>query len=295
MRSRQQVPVTESFSGEAGPSRSTILSSQTNSNTSDLRQYEYQHSHDVPGPSGIFVNQFQHLIEEPGPSGLSITSHLSSSENEINQATTHFKEANPSSSLDRLSSPEASVVEHSSDTLMNQQLSGRRIVDITHFFNEITNFKHIELFECQNQRVKIKKEIRQGFDSIFMLECEMCKANKRISSDPGLDMNLNMSVVLGTIATGGSYAQMEECFSLCNVPVMSKHSFLRIQNELADVIHDIAWEELEKAGKEEKALAIQKGHVDPDGIPYITVIADGAWSKRSYKVNYDALSGVVSK
>lgn len=48
------------------------------------------------------------------------------------------------------------------------------------------------------------------------------------------------------------------------------------------------------AGKEERDLAIQNGHVDDDGIPYITVVVDGAWSKRSYGHNYNALSGVVS-
>lgn len=36
------------------------------------------------------------------------------------------------------------------------------------------------------------------------------------------------------------------------------------------------------------------GNVDADGIPCITVVADGQWSKRSYRTKYDALSGVVS-
>jgi len=35
-------------------------------------------------------------------------------------------------------------------------------------------------------------------------------------------------------------------------------------------------------------------NVDTDGIPYITVVADGQWSKRSYRTKYDAFSGVVS-
>lgn len=48
-----------------------------------------------------------------------------------------------------------------------------------------------------------------------------------------------------------------------------------------------------KAGKEEESLAIEIGDVDQRGRPKIAVIADGAWSKRSYKTNYNALSGVV--
>lgn len=40
--------------------------------------------------------------------------------------------------------------------------------------------------------------------------------------------------------------------------------------------------------------AIENGGVNENGVSMITVIADGAWSKRSYRTNYNALSGVVS-
>jgi len=63
---------------------------------------------------------------------------------------------------------------------------------------------------------------------------------------------------------------------------------------LSSSIHNVAWEEIRKAGEEEKQLAIAAGDVDADdGIPFCTVVADGQWSKRSYKTKYDALSGVV--
>lgn len=48
---------------------------------------------------------------------------------------------------------------------------------------------------------------------------------------------------------------------------------------------------MQKAGDEERQLAIQNGEVDVDGIPMCTVIADGQWSKRSYKSKYNALTG----
>jgi hypothetical protein len=46
-------------------------------------------------------------------------------------------------------------------------------------------------------------------------------------------------------------------------------------------------------GDEERYLAIEAGVVDIDGIPICTVVADGQFSKCSYKTKYDALSGVV--
>lgn len=47
------------------------------------------------------------------------------------------------------------------------------------------------------------------------------------------------------------------------------------------------------AGNEERRLALENESIDTDGIPMCTVVADGQWSKRSYKTKYDALSGVV--
>lgn len=58
--------------------------------------------------------------------------------------------------------------------------------------------------------------------------------------------------------------------------------------------HKIALEGMLLAGKEEGRLAVERGDVDQDGRPKIAVVADGAWSKRSYRTNYNALSGVVS-
>lgn len=50
---------------------------------------------------------------------------------------------------------------------------------------------------------------------------------------------------------------------------------------------------MEKAGSREREMAIEKGQVDGDGVPWITVYIDGSWSKRSYGTNFNALSGMV--
>lgn len=51
---------------------------------------------------------------------------------------------------------------------------------------------------------------------------------------------------------------------------------------------------MENAAAEERKIALENGHVGSDGIPYITVLLDGGWSKRSYGHSYNAASGVVS-
>ncbi|XP_053403226.1 uncharacterized protein LOC128558323 [Mercenaria mercenaria] len=48
---------------------------------------------------------------------------------------------------------------------------------------------------------------------------------------------------------------------------------------------------MSRSGAEEKRLAIERGDFS-DGVPAITVICDGGWSKRSHKPTYNALGGV---
>lgn len=64
-------------------------------------------------------------------------------------------------------------------------------------------------------------------------------------------------------------------------------------SSVSQSIEDTALEEIIKAGIEERRLAIECGNVDKDGVPMCTVIADGQWSKRSYKTKYNAFSGAV--
>lgn len=58
-------------------------------------------------------------------------------------------------------------------------------------------------------------------------------------------------------------------------------------------MRDTAIDEMIKAGKEEKEIATQNGNLDENGVPMCTVIADGQWSKRSYKTKYNSFSGAV--
>ena len=50
-------------------------------------------------------------------------------------------------------------------------------------------------------------------------------------------------------------------------------------------------ESMKSAGKLEKSTAISQNRYH-QGVPAITVILDGGWSKRSHKHSYNAKSGV---
>lgn len=125
----------------------------------------------------------------------------------------------------------------------------------------------------------------------------MCNIEKTLwTEDPTnqISMDINSAAVLGAISTGCGYTQMAEQHAVFNMPTMSYKRYVRHHNKLYDVLQKTAWTSMKEAGKEEFQLGVENGEVDSNGVPCITVIADGAWSKRSYKTNYDALSGVVS-
>lgn len=74
---------------------------------------------------------------------------------------------------------------------------------------------------------------------------------------------------------------------------MSNTTYFKVHKKFSFLIHNTAWDEMKKAGEEERRLALEAGDIDENGTAMCTVVADGQWSKRSYKTKYDALSGVV--
>lgn len=103
-----------------------------------------------------------------------------------------------------------------------------------------------------------------------------------------------MCIHMTLLFLGIGYTQVYEFLSGLQIPSISSNTYTHIETLLGAEISNTAWSEMEKAGQKEKRLAIESGCIGSDGIPMITVVADGQWSKRSYRTKYDALSGVVS-
>lgn len=51
---------------------------------------------------------------------------------------------------------------------------------------------------------------------------------------------------------------------------------------------------MEQTAEKEATHARTVGNIDENGTPLVTVVADGCWSKRSYRTNYNALSGCAA-
>lgn len=176
-------------------------------------------------------------------------------------------------------------------------LSGKRIVDINYFINQLQTFNKHGPFGCNISDMKLISEKRKGLISGITMKCSMCNYTATLWTEDLNDnknMNTNSAAVAGIVKIGGGFANLEEFMSTLNIPPMSLNTFSQQNDKISDAWELTAIKEMEIAANEEKEIAIERGDVDLDGIPLLTVIVDGSWAKRSYKTNYASLSGVVS-
>ncbi|KAF2882778.1 hypothetical protein ILUMI_23402 [Ignelater luminosus] len=106
----------------------------------------------------------------------------------------------------------------------------------------------------------LTKEIRSGLKSDFTLKY------------------INAAAVSAMVTTGGGFSQTQEICAAINMPCMSNKHYIKIQDKVIDIIIQKAWTFMQEVGREE--FAKKYGKVDKDGIPVITVAADGAWCRR---------------
>jgi len=93
---------------------------------------------------------------------------------------------------------------------------------------------------------------------------------------------------------GGGFATVKPIFSSLNMPFMSQEQYTKVEGKVGKTIHSCLQESMAKAADDEKKWAIANGQILPNKTPYITVVGDGSWAKRSYGHNYTSSSGAVS-
>ncbi|XP_063219205.1 uncharacterized protein LOC134529242 isoform X2 [Bacillus rossius redtenbacheri] len=172
-------------------------------------------------------------------------------------------------------------------------IEGRRICDIRHVITKARQLEKHNL-ECK-ARIKgyftYTGEKRIGLRSVLHFKCTSCDARTSIDTDPS--DTVNTAATWGTVMSGKGHAVIEQLFSLMEIPPASSSTFMKEEREIGKVWFESLTEAMEQAAKEEHLHALEEGHVDDDGIPYITVIVDGGWSHRSYGHSYNAKSGVA--
>ena len=93
------------------------------------------------------------------------------------------------------------------------------------------------------------------------------------------------------MATGGGHKNLRETMAFLDVPTMSLTTFIATERDIGDWWRQQLEESMKEAGREERRLAIENNGYH-EGVPAITVVIDGGWSKRSHRHSYNAKSGV---
>ncbi|KAH9637625.1 hypothetical protein HF086_007339 [Spodoptera exigua] len=175
------------------------------------------------------------------------------------------------------------------------QVNGRRIIDLGYFFKSLQQICcHNKAFGCTLSNVHIIAEKRKSLLSKFTLKCDMCNVKFYLDSEPISNLDLNKAATSGIISTGIGFSQFNELFASMDCPSFTQKYYDKVQNKIYDDWRSTAISVMEAAGKRERDAAIAEGRVNKNGIACIDVIADGAWSKRSYNTNFSALSGAAA-
>ncbi|XP_072766253.1 uncharacterized protein [Anoplolepis gracilipes] len=181
------------------------------------------------------------------------------------------------------------------NSIQESMVEGCRIVDVSFMWNEIhrTFNNHARGIECQFKDWKLINSRCHGLKTQFFFKCQMCNYEDNIWSEPTEPekLDLNQAAIAKTITVGNGYAQLEEFCAGVNIPCMSEKTYINHREILVDDFQKTVMESMKMAGEMEKQLALERNETI-NGIPYITVVADGSWMKRSYGNAYDSLSGV---
>ena len=148
------------------------------------------------------------------------------------------------------------------------------------------------------EQIVLAGEKRHGLASILSWKCTICdqemsfSTSTKVAGSKGNQYSTsNLAAVWGQMVTGGGFNPLQESMSALGIPVMSKQSFMQTECQIGEWWWNALQDSIKAAGKEEKQFAVKQSSYH-QGIPAITVIVDGGWSKRTHKHSYNALSGV---
>lgn len=175
---------------------------------------------------------------------------------------------------------------------LDQKLDGCRIVNIKYFTDQCKQLA-VHDVKCTMGKMHFKSEPKTGPVSCFSYFCDTCEKTMKIySHPPDTTKEVNKMLVWGSNSIGIGYSQAQEIFSCLDLPIMSSTYFQKVEKTVGDDWQEILQKQMLEAGQAEKSLALEAEEVE-NGVPYITVIIDGGWAKRSYGHGFSSLSGVA--
>ncbi|CAC5394164.1 unnamed protein product [Mytilus coruscus] len=129
-----------------------------------------------------------------------------------------------------------------------------------------------------------------GIACILAVKCKGCSFIHTMNTSSRLQtskdkinwFDVDVRAVCGSTVTGNGASHLNELLGTMNSPGLRQTTFSSIEEEIGKMWHTVLEEEMLAAGAEERRIAIENNNLN-EGVPSITVIADGGWSKRSHK------------
>lgn len=185
------------------------------------------------------------------------------------------------------------------DVSAETRIDGRRIVEMDYFLKQLTDVADHNYGECLFGETFVKKEVKNGLHSKLIFGCSNCGKEFSVltneSEKTTETLSVNSTAVLASNMIGIGYSQLEQFTSILNIPTMCADRFKSLNDDIGSLWEMTAEQSMKEAAEEERQAAIERGDIDEeDGIPFISVVTDGCWCKRSYHKNYTALSGVAA-
>ncbi len=177
-------------------------------------------------------------------------------------------------------------------------IQGSRIINMERLASFVADVStHSQ--SCQLGSISLTGETyRGGLASILTAKCSGCRmelafptSSKVTSLSGARRWECNLAAVWGQMVTGGGHAPLQEAMSILGVPVMTKKAFIATEKDIAQQWWASLDKSMHEAAEEEKRIAINNRSYH-EGVPAITVVVDGGWSKRTHKHSYNAKSGV---
>ena len=134
--------------------------------------------------------------------------------------------------------------------------------------------------------------MHSGLAMILQASCIKCgqifsiRTSPRVQTSSGKKWTVNLGAVLGEMSTGGGLTQLNSTLALMDVPGMQKRMYTDTEEFLGEEMQTHLTQSMQE-GAEEKirhAIATNSFH---QGIPSITVVVNGGWSKQSHKHSYN--------
>lgn len=128
------------------------------------------------------------------------------------------------------------------------------------------------------------------------VKCKKCNETFVIRKDNPTNhqLPLNEALAVGSYCGGFGYSGARYLLGTAEIDVIDKKTFQHAEEEIGKRIATAIKDNFHKNIETEKNLAIERGdilNIDGKEIPFITVVVDGSWAKRSYGHGYNSNAG----